>query len=145
MTKRHGAAVVFTGAPGDRALIGSVQSSMEVPSFSLVGKSDVELLAGIIACADVVVTGDSAPVHLASAVGAPVVAIYGPTNPITYGPRGTLNRTISAGLPCGPCYNLLATAECPWNMKPAPCMRAVGVVGVERAIVEILTTAKAIR
>lgn len=130
--------IVFTGAPSEACLVETVRRRMRSRSWSAVGKTGVPLLLGLIACADLVVSGDSAPVHLASAVRTPVIGIYGPTDPAIYGPLSPASRALSAGLPCSPCYNLLTTAECPWHVSPAPCTSAVTVHRVFSAAIELL-------
>lgn len=128
--------LLFTGAVADDALIDEVRTQMVITGASLAGHTDLRLLVALIASADLVISGDSAPVHIASAVGTPVIGIYGPTDPSVYGPSEQRGSVVLAGLPCSPCYNLLATAECPWGVRPAPCMRAVtaaDVFGAARA------------
>ncbi len=82
----------------------------------LTGLTTVRDLIAILANASVVVTGDSGPLHLAVAVGTPVVAIHGPTDPAVCGPIVTTpDRAIILGaiLPCRPCYTLARVADCP--------------------------------
>jgi ADP-heptose:LPS heptosyltransferase len=76
---------------------------------------------------------------MAVALGRPTVSIYGPTDPAIYGPTprpGQPAIVLSRGLACSPCYNLLATAECPHG-QPA-CMIDVTVSRVFAAAVTLL-------
>jgi lipopolysaccharide heptosyltransferase I len=50
------------------------------------------------------VGGDTGPLHIASALGVPVVGIYGPTDPERNGPAGAADRVVVHSVPCGPCY-----------------------------------------
>ena len=82
----------------------------------LTGLTTVRDLIAILANASVVVTGDSGPLHVAVAVGTPVVAIHGPTDPAVCGPIVTApDRAIILGatLACRPCYTLARIADCP--------------------------------
>ncbi|HAH15582.1 MAG TPA: hypothetical protein DCL45_06030 [Chloroflexi bacterium] len=82
----------------------------------LTGLTTVRDLIAILANASVVVTGDSGPLHVAVAVGTPVVAIHGPTDPAVCGPIVTTpDRAIILGatLACRPCYTLARIADCP--------------------------------
>ncbi len=82
----------------------------------LTGLTTVRDLIAILANASVVVTGDSGPLHVAVAVGTPVVAIHGPTDPDVCGPIVTTpDRAIILGatLACRPCYTLARIADCP--------------------------------
>jgi ADP-heptose:LPS heptosyltransferase len=55
---------------------------------------------------DVFITGDTGPMHLASALGTPVVAIFGPSDPIRYATRGDFDRVVRIDLPCSPCNRI---------------------------------------
>jgi lipopolysaccharide heptosyltransferase I len=66
---------------------------------------DLELdeLAGFLSGAALFVGGDAGPMHLASGLGVPTVAVFGPTRPERRGPRGPRARSVEAGLPCAGC------------------------------------------
>ena len=85
-------------------------------------RRDIDELLAVLARCDLVLSGDSGPLHMAVALGRPAVALYGPTDPAIYGPLpkpGQPAMVISRGLGCSPCYNLLATAECPYGQPAA--------------------------
>jgi len=84
-------------------------------------------LAGLTARARVVVANDSGPMHLAAAVGTPVVAIFGPTDPGRTGPRGAASEILDRYLFCSPCY----LKECPYRHE---CMREIEVEEVLAAV-----------
>jgi heptosyltransferase-1 len=75
--------------------------------INLCGKTDLKELTAVIAGAKAVVSNDSGPMHIAAALGKPVIAIFGPTDPEKTGPYGwqTSNalNVISTKVPCGPC------------------------------------------
>jgi ADP-heptose:LPS heptosyltransferase len=78
-------------------------------------------------------------VHMAVALGRRTISIYGPTDPAIYGPTpkpGQQAVVIRRGLACSPCYNLLATAECPHG-QPS-CMIDVTVGEVLTAALDLL-------
>jgi ADP-heptose:LPS heptosyltransferase len=60
-------------------------------------------LAGLLASLDLLVTGDTGPMHLASAVGTPLVALFGPADPRRYGPLSPRQHVLRVDLPCSPC------------------------------------------
>jgi lipopolysaccharide heptosyltransferase II len=72
---------------------------------SLVGQTDVKQLAAVLSCADVVLSADSGPMHLATAVGTPTVALFGSTDPAATGPYDGVSRVLYKALPCAPCGN----------------------------------------
>ena len=93
----------------------------------------------MLARCDLVISGDSGPLHMAVALGRPTVSIYGPTDPAIYGPTpapGQQAVVLRRGLACSPCYNLLATAECPHG-QPS-CMIDVTVGRVYVAAAQLL-------
>jgi ADP-heptose:LPS heptosyltransferase len=93
----------------------------------------------VLARCDLVISGDSGPLHMAVALGRPTVSIYGPTDPAIYGPTprpGQPAIVLRRGLACSPCYNLLATAECPHG-QPS-CMIDVTVGRVYTAALQVL-------
>jgi len=78
--------------------------SLHETVIDLTGRTTLKELVAVIAEARVMVTNDSGPMHVAAAVGTPVVAIFGPTNPRRTGPHGTGHRVLAGRAPCSPCY-----------------------------------------
>ncbi|MGO8674154.1 MAG: lipopolysaccharide heptosyltransferase II [Capsulimonadaceae bacterium] len=72
---------------------------------TLVGRTSVKQLAAVLGRCAVLVSADSGPMHLATAVGTPVVALFGSTDPGVTGPYDTVSRTLYKALPCAPCFN----------------------------------------
>lgn len=73
--------------------------------YTLVRLSLRQLIA-LLQKLNLLICNDSAPMHLAAAVGTPIVAIFGPTEPRYFGPHGDANRIIiKEGFPCRPCYD----------------------------------------
>lgn len=100
----EGITPVFVGAAADQGATVSARNEATKTSYSLVGRTDLLTLASVLSGAAVVVGGDSGPLHLAVAVGAPVVGLYGPTDPMTTGPFGLSQRTVYVKQHCSPCY-----------------------------------------
>jgi ADP-heptose:LPS heptosyltransferase len=103
-----GAAVVLSGAQGDAAITARVRGALpaDLPVVDLTGKPDLLVLAGVLEGARLVLTGDTGPMHLAAAVRAPVVAVFGPSMPWRYGPRDTSHRVVRVDLWCAPCNQI---------------------------------------
>jgi heptosyltransferase-2 len=126
--------LVIVGGPEDRELAESVaagRSSVHIATGALSLRASAALLAH----ASVLVTNDSAPLHLASAVGTRVVAIFGPTVPaFGFGPRGTGDRIVEhTNLQCRPCSSH-GPMVCPLGHHR--CMRDLGVGTVLEAVSE---------
>ena len=108
-----GALVLLTGAPNEAPLAQVVlHASTRGKLVNLTGKTTIPELIALIAASDVVVSGDSGPMHIACAVGTPVVALHGPTDPGLSGPTAPDAIVLRRALWCSPCYDASATAEC---------------------------------
>jgi heptosyltransferase-2 len=113
---RSAAAVpVLLGSGADRRLAEDVMSREAVPS--LVGRDRPESLPALLAEIDALVCGDTGVGHLAAALGTPVVALFGPTDPALTAPRGRVD-VLSHPVPCSPCF----LRECPIEH---PCLRGL--------------------
>ena len=112
IARELGTAVVLSGAPGDAAMTAQVRAGLpgDVPIVDLTGKADLLVLAAVLEGARLVLTGDTGPMHLAAAVRAPVVAIFGPSMPWRYAPRDTAHRVVRVDLWCAPC-NMCASGR----------------------------------
>ncbi len=85
----------------------------DFPGLSLVNKTGVRQLCALLGGADAVVTGDSAPMHLADAAGTPVLALFGPTTrEWGFFPSGERDAVLELPLPCRPC-SLHGSGTCP--------------------------------
>lgn len=126
--------VVVLGGAEDRPLAESVaQAAAGGRGYNAAGQLSLRVSAAILEHADLLVTNDSAPLHLATACGLPVVAIFGPTVPaFGFGPRGSGDRVIEhSGLPCRPC-SPHGPQRCPLGHHR--CMREIPVEMVLEAV-----------
>ncbi|MFZ5801106.1 MAG: lipopolysaccharide heptosyltransferase II [Candidatus Omnitrophota bacterium] len=114
--------IVISGAAGDIALAKEISGGVAGKATVLVGETNLKQLGALFERAKVVVSADSGPAHLACAVGAPALILFGPTAKTVTGPRGKNQCVIIQKSIAGcrvPCYQL----DCPDNR----CMRAIGV------------------
>lgn len=94
---------------------------------------DLGVLLGLLAGADLVVSNDTGPMHLAAVVGAPVLALFGATDPVVSAPIGAEPRhLVYDPEPCSPCF--LRTCAVPGH----PCLTKIGVGRVERLVRDVL-------
>ncbi|NPU85482.1 MAG: lipopolysaccharide heptosyltransferase II [Syntrophaceae bacterium] len=98
-----GRAVVLTGHETGGS-IGRITTAMETKALNLENRTTLKELAHLYRRAAVVVTPDSGPMHIAAAVGTPVVALFGASEPARTGPYGRIHTVIRADLPCSPCF-----------------------------------------
>jgi ADP-heptose:LPS heptosyltransferase len=102
-----GATVVLTGSDADRSLVNTVAQTLpSSQAIDVAGHLDLLTLAAILERLDLLITGDTGPMHLAAAVATPIVAVFGPSDPARYAPRGPLDRIVRVDLPCSPCNRI---------------------------------------
>jgi lipopolysaccharide heptosyltransferase II len=112
LTAELDAQVILTGAPGDAPLTAAIQRRARRVVHDLAGRTSLPELVALLARCDLVVSGDSGPLHIACAVGTPVVGLYGPTDPNISGPLGPNAIVLRRDIWCAPCYDASATADC---------------------------------
>lgn len=117
---------VLLGGGDDRPVCSQVAAASRAAPADLSGKTDLRQLVAVLERAAAVLTHDSGPMHLAAALGKPLVAIFGPTHRFRTGPYGQADAVLQADLPCVPCY-LKKLAHCPYDLA---CMRTVAVTDV---------------
>jgi lipopolysaccharide heptosyltransferase I len=127
LTQRK-AFVVITGNPHDEGPVTEILHRTDDSGrvLNLAGKTDLMELAGIFSLSDLVLCPDTGPMHLAAAVKAPLIALFGPTAPWRTGPYGNKARIIRKGLPCSPCFK----KKC----QTMECMNSISVEEVLAAV-----------
>ena len=125
LVREHGARIVVTGTTAEAPLVRDVLSRMEEPGRALgaAGKLSVLGLGALLARTDALVTNDTAPVHLASALGTAVFALFGPNTPRLYGPLSAGSHAFFRDLPCSPCLTNM-------NYKTSRCRMPVCITDV---------------
>ncbi|OGW37999.1 MAG: hypothetical protein A2Y97_10040 [Nitrospirae bacterium RBG_13_39_12] len=95
---------VIAGSKKDMDIANKIVVLSNGNSISLAGKTDLKELIEVIRGAKFVVSNDSGPMHIAAALGIPVFAIFGPTDPLRTGPYGKMHTVIKEDTPCAPCF-----------------------------------------
>lgn len=98
----RGCTVAVLGGPADVEAVRGVREA--APVLDLAGRTSVGVLAALLELADLVVTNDTGPMHLAAAVGTPTVAVFGSTSPTWTAPYGERHRVVQHVVPCAPCF-----------------------------------------
>ena len=116
--------VVFTGS--EKESIEKITTRMQAKAVNLAGETTLPELAYLYQKALLLVTTDSGPMHLAAAVGTPVVALFGPTDPQRTGPYGDGHVIIRIDLPCSPCLRKeCPTTKCMQDILPEQVLAAI--------------------
>ena len=126
-----GAQAVFTGDVGEQELVRGVQAHMARASLSLVGRLELAELGALIEQADLLISNNTGPAHIAAAVGTPVVDLYALTNP-QHTPWRVQSRVLFHDVPCRNCYK----SVCPAGHHD--CLKRVPPEAVATAAMELL-------
>jgi len=110
LIQQYGANVVFTGGSEDRGAVQDIISAMEAKAANLAGETTLRTLAALYEKTDFLVSTDTGPMHIAAAVGTPVVALFGPTAPWRTGPFGPDHQVIRVDMECSPCFKRQCSA-----------------------------------
>lgn len=102
--RRFGGSIILVGGPEETSLAKEVLAVSPEQTLDLIGKTDLRQLVAMLACADVMVSNDSGPLHIAAALGRPVVAPYTCTSPLRTGPYGAMRGAVATKVWCAASY-----------------------------------------
>ncbi|HJT19204.1 MAG TPA: lipopolysaccharide heptosyltransferase II [Nitrospira sp.] len=138
LAREFGCQIVFTGTASERGLIARIQDTMHAASHSLAGNLSLGTLATLLSRAPLLVSNNTGTIHVAAAVGTPVVDLYALTNP-QHTPWMVPRRVLFHDVPCKFCYKSL----CPEGHHD--CLRLVSPHRVVQAACEMLDERRDIR
>jgi len=131
LTTRHGVRLLFTGDEAELPLVDEIRDGLGVPSDSLAGELNLGEMAALLAAAPLLIANNTGPVHLAAAVGTPVVDLYALTNP-QHTPWMVPCRVLNHDVPCRNCYK----SVCPEGHHD--CLARVPAGAVVRAALDLM-------
>lgn len=99
-----GAGALLVCGPGEEPLCEAVSAPLRGPALNLGGKTSLLQLAAVLQQADLLIAGDTGPLHLAAAVGTPVVGLYTCSSPLRARPHGDGHRMVATAVPCAASY-----------------------------------------
>ena len=123
--------VLIFGSAAERPLAEEIASAMKHTPVIAAGETSLRQLLALMARCQLMVTNDSGPMHLAAALGVPLVAIFGSTDERATGPVGMRVRIVNRGVECSPCGRRV----CPIDFR---CMHDISVEEVFRATLELV-------
>jgi ADP-heptose:LPS heptosyltransferase len=145
LQRAHGATIVVTGSGPDRPLAAALRAGLVEPPVDLTGRLGVRETLAVVSRLDLLLSPDTGPMHMATAVGTPSVSVFGPSDPVRYfsgreedGGAGARHAVVRAELWCSPC-NLIRKppAECSGRDGPE-CLRLVDAETVYREAARVL-------
>ncbi len=135
LVARYNAQIILTGTPDEVDVSQQIATGTKHRTVVLTGKTSVNQLAALFARADLVLSGNCGPMHLAAATGTPIIALHGPTNSAQWGPWASrITNLHPRGFSCSPCLNLGFEYAC--EALPdgtSPCMHTIKVRAVLQA------------
>jgi heptosyltransferase-3 len=133
---RDGHRIVVTGAPDarERAIIARILAQASVPVVDFSGQLTLREMGALSARARLFFGVDSAPMHIAAAMGTPVVVLFGPSGEKTWGPWLVPHRIVTSNHPCRPCGN-----DGCGGGKVSECLTELPVESVHSAVNELLS------
>jgi ADP-heptose:LPS heptosyltransferase len=139
LARTRGASVVLIGSDADKPVLEAVRAvwPSDVPLAELPTDIDLVVLTAVLERLALFITGDTGPMHLAAAVGTPVLAIFGPSLPTRYAPLSQRSRIVRIDIHCSPC-NLMRQppARCVGHVPD--CLVGIATADVLRAANEML-------
>lgn len=133
-----GGGVILFGSKREEDIALEIEEDIAKNKLCVAGHTTLRDLMALIAECDVFVTNDSGPMHLANAIGTPLVAIFGSTSPALTGPLGDGVRVLNAGVPCSPCFE----RTCP--RKDLKCMTTITADEVSHELAQITPRQRAV-
>jgi heptosyltransferase-2 len=133
VARRTGARVAVVGGAAERPLGEAIAAQLRAASRVLCGETTLASLVGVLARLRLLLTNDSGPMHLAAAVGTPLVAVFGSTDWTETAPASSRARVVREETECAPCL----LRECPIDHR---CMTRVGALRVAEEALELLAS-----
>lgn len=118
LVKEHGAEVLLFGTPAEAGVSTAIQAGLEKPAIDSTGKTQIAELPALLSRCSAFLGNDSGAMHVAAAVGLPVVAVFGPTDPFGTAPVTPRCAIVQEKPYCSPCF----LRRCPTDHR---CMMAV--------------------
>lgn len=140
LTEEAGARVVMTGGPGDGARAREVVDAARKGSIVVATDTALREYISILRHADLVITGDSSPMHLAAALDVPYVTLFGPTPVDERAPLEGRGSVLVKPIPCAPCD--LPTCS---NKIFQECMKRIELADVQREVRRLLESNRVVK
>jgi len=105
LTKEGLGPIVLIGSSDEQREVGQLKAMTTNSFVDLTGAVPLGSLPALLSCASVLITNDSGPMHVAAAVGTPVVALFGPTSASRTGPYGRNHTVLTQQIACRPCFS----------------------------------------
>ena len=133
--REYGVTVILSGSLADQPACSAIRENMEEQAVSLAGQIPLSALPALIRKGLCLIGNDSAPIHIASAVSTPAIALFGPTEWEAWAPRREHDKVLAAEFPCRPCGH--RRPDCPLGHQ-GYCMSEITFEQVWAAVKDTL-------
>ncbi len=133
LAKQTGAKIIIFGGPAELDTANAVQASIRGGAVNLAGRTDLRGLMALIKTCSLFITNDTGPMHIASALDVPTLAIFGSTDPVATGPLNKKSAVVREPVTCSPCFK----RTCPH--KHYNCLERVSAAKVLKTAEEMLS------
>ena len=127
LSEKWEVSILLFGKEEERPIVQEILRHLGAKGIDLTGKTGLLQLAALLERCHLLVTNDTGTMHVATAVGTPVVALFGSTDPLTTGPWGNGHVVVRKEIPCSPCWKRI----CPTDHQ---CMELITVDEVEEVV-----------
>lgn len=131
LAEEYGVRILLTGGAGERKIGEDIAAAMRSRPVNLIGKTTVRQMMAVISQCRLMVTNDSGPMHVAAALGVPIVAIFGSTDHRTTSPLSARSYIVRKKVSCAPCL----LRRCPIDHR---CMERITVSDVLEGVARLM-------
>jgi len=136
--EEYNAKIIIIGGPNDKPLSEEIAEKLGKKAVNACGETTLRQMAALIKKCRVFVSNDTGPMHIAAAVGIPVIALFGSSCPHRFGPVSESSFIIQKEMDCNPCHGSIHKDRCSSCIYKKPeCMVEISVNEVIRAVTEL--------
>src|SRR3990170_3148266 len=125
LVQKYHAKIILFGGPGERGIAEEIIRASAPSLLNMAGQTTIRGLMALLSQCRLLITNDSGPMHIAAALGVPVAAIFGSTDPTITAPAGSRHVVIKKDVLCSPCFR----RKCPTNLECMDLIRVEDVLG----------------
>lgn len=130
--------IIVFGAASHHLAVEELLHHMRRTPIIVAGKTTLKQSAALIKKCHATLCNDTGLMHISSAVGVPVIAVFGPTDPKWTGPMGTGHTIVRKDLPCSPCYDKMTlSADAALNCEHHNCLNMISVEDILTAVAQL--------
>ncbi len=141
LQEEYNTRLIIFGGPDEKQMGLEIENMLGQTTINMVGKTSLRQMAALLKQCDFYLGNDTGPMHIAAAVGIPVIALFGSSCPHRFGPWGDNHKIINVELPCSPCLQKDHPDRCMFCIFDHPrCISSISVEQVQKVITLFIQT-----